>query len=169
MRPILIGYRGSGKTTVGRLLAERLGCGWVDTDAIIEQDAGRTVVELFEDEGEALFRDREGDALREALQMPETIISLGGGAVTFEPSREMLKLSDRPRVYLQCTVEELARRIETDTFKRPALHGTDAASEVATVLEQRLHLYDAVATHTIDVTHHTPEHIVTQIERLLRQ
>src|SRR5262245_35845194 len=77
----LIGYRGSGKSTVGRLLAERVGWTFVDADAVIEERAGKSIRQIFADEGESGFRDREANALSDLCSRTDTVIATGGGVV----------------------------------------------------------------------------------------
>src|SRR5438105_407154 len=110
----LIGYRGSGKTTTGRLLAGRLSLTFVDTDEWIVRQAGKTIKEIFEQSGEQAFRDIETRVVREVCQLDDVVISFGGGALDREENREAVKDAGRKLIYLRCAPAELLRRIRND-------------------------------------------------------
>ena len=93
MNVTLIGYRGSGKSTVARLVAERLGWSWVDADALLEQQAGRTIREIFASEGESGFREREEAIIRELLGRDRCVVAAGGGAVLRPENCEIMRRS----------------------------------------------------------------------------
>src|SRR5215218_8652222 len=114
MSVVLIGYRGSGKTTVGKRLADRLWQPFVDTDELIVRKAGKSIREVFEQEGEPAFRDLEAAVVRDALMLQEHVISLGGGALLREENRAALKASGHKVVYLKCEPAELYKRISAD-------------------------------------------------------
>ena len=150
--PVLIGYRGCGKTTVGRLVADRLGVPLLDTDALAAAAAGRPIAEIFAVGGEAAFRDLEERAVAEALPA-HAVVATGGGAVVREANRRRLAACGRPIVYLRCGAAELARRLAADGGNvRPALTDAgDAAAEVAAVLASREPLYQGAATAVVEV------------------
>src|SRR5687768_8593639 len=100
MSTVLIGYRGSGKTTIGQKLADRLWQELVDTDALIVQRAGQSIRAIFESRGEAAFRTLETDVVRETLKLNDVIISLGGGAVLREENRAAIQASGHKVIYL---------------------------------------------------------------------
>ena len=114
MRIALIGYRGSGKTTAGRKLADRLWQPFVDLDETIVKQAGKSIKEIFEQHGEPHYRDLEAAAFREAIKLPECVISLGGGTLDREANRKLLAESDHRVIYFRCDPEELLRRINLD-------------------------------------------------------
>src|SRR5436305_1450839 len=89
----LVGYRGSGKSTVARLLAERLGWAWVDADDVLEQRAGRPIRAIFADEGEAGFRDRETAVLADLCRLRRHVVATGGGVVLRDNNRDLLRRS----------------------------------------------------------------------------
>jgi len=158
MSVILIGYRGCGKTTVGRRLADRLWTKFVDTDELVLTAAGgKSVREIFDQHGERYFRDLEVAAVRHACQSKEDhVISLGGGAVLREETRQMLMASPFKRLYLRCEPAELLRRIEADpqsAANRPSLteHG-GGLQEITELLKVREPLYRQVMTAELDVT-----------------
>ncbi len=143
-RLILLGPRGSGKSTLGRGLAERLGIDFIDLDTAIVDAAGRSIPELFEAEGEAGFRDRETTALREALQQ-DTVLATGGGVVVRPVNRDLLLQARCPRVLLLADVEVLHVRINGDN-NRPALTDLSGIDEIRHLLAERMPWYEAVAS-----------------------
>lgn len=165
----LIGYRGCGKSTVGQLLASRLGWPCVDSDDVIEQETGLTISQIFATCGESGFREKETDVLHELLKRNQTVVAAGGGAVLSERNRRMMKDAG-PVVWLQASPENLAARIEQDqnsATRRPSLTGKSITDEVRDVLLQRLPCYADAATLTVDVDFGTPEEIAEGIFREL--
>lgn len=120
-RIFLIGYMGSGKTTVGKMLAERLNYSFIDIDRRIEDKTRQTVYQFFEKEGEDTFRLIEHESLKEAAQMKNVVISTGGGVPCFHNNMDII-LTFGTSFYLQWTIEELLLRLEIDGLhKRPLL------------------------------------------------
>src|SRR5258708_12814766 len=117
----LVGFMGAGKTTVGTALAEGLGWRFADLDALIEKREGRTVPEIFEQDGEPRFRELELKALQRALAADSRplVLALGGGAFISEPVRELLRDREVPAVWLDAPAEELFRRCEQPEVIRP--------------------------------------------------
>src|SRR5689334_12533882 len=101
MSAILIGYRGSGKSTIGKRLADSVWKSFVDTDELIVKRTGRTIKEIFETDGEPQFRELEVAAVREALAKPDHVVALGGGAVLREENRKMIRGSGQKVIYLR--------------------------------------------------------------------
>jgi shikimate kinase len=171
MNVVLIGYRGSGKTTIGKRLADRLWQKFVDLDALIVRKAGKSIREIFEQDGEERFREMETDALREALQVPDTVLALGGGAIGREQNRQLLKDADCKVVYLRCEADVLLRRIQQDAGtaqNRPDLTPLGGGiEEVRMKLAEREPLYRDVMDAELDVTNMTPEDAVVYIARLM--
>ena len=165
----LIGYRGSGKTVVGRRLAERLGWDFVDTDERIEAQAGQTIREIFETQGERAFRKLEARVLEDALVGRRCIISAGGGAVLVRGSRKALRTTGIC-IWLTAPADELWRRIAADAHsatRRPELTAQPGLEEIREVLQARLPVYEATADHVIDTTGRSIEGVVEAIlERL---
>jgi shikimate kinase len=162
---ILIGYRGSGKTTVGRRLAERLGWEFVDTDAAIEEKAGRTIREVFETEGEAAFRKIEAVALDRALAGRRRVVSAGGGAVLLHQNRKSMRAAGAC-VWLTAPPAELYRRISGDersSGQRPDLTDRPGVSEIEAVLQARLPVYEAMADHVVDTLGRSVDQVVDAI------
>ena len=164
---ILLGYRGSGKTTVGKRLADRTGGTFTDTDALVVALAGRPIADLFADEGEASFRDRESAAIAAALAGvgDRDVIATGGGIVLRPENRRLMMDSARRRIYLACDPAVLIRRLGRDrTGARPALTALPPADEVRALLAARDPLYREVATRVIDVTSMRLEEVVNAIQ-----
>lgn len=144
----LVGLPGSGKTTVGRQLARRLGLPFVDSDHAIELRLGCSIREFFDREGEAKFRDIEQDVLDELTQSPRSVISTGGGAVLRPANRE--HLHDRSHVvYLKSTPEELFRRLRHDV-SRPLLQVADPLTRMRDLFAVRDPLYRETAHFVLE-------------------
>ena len=148
MNIVLIGYRGTGKSTVGRLLAARLGRTLVSTDAEIVARAKRAIPEIVAQEGWEYFRDLESDICRELASRDQLVIDTGGGAILRPQNVEALKKSGR-LFWLTASVETIAKRIGGDNH-RPSLTGTKSfVDEVADVLRERTPKYQAAADHVV--------------------
>ncbi|GAP34807.1 shikimate kinase I [Piscinibacter sakaiensis] len=138
-----MGLPGSGKTTVGRQLARRLGWGLVDLDAQIEQQIGCSIRDYFAEVGEASFRELEAQALEHALQQPRQIVSTGGGIVLRDDNRRALG-SRSVCLYLRCRPDELFRRLRHDR-QRPLLQVGNPLQKLRELQSQREPLYERVA------------------------
>lgn len=148
---VLIGMMGTGKTTVGRLLAERLGRPLVDSDAMIERQTGRTVREIFEADGEPAFRVLETAALVEALAVPTPlVIAAAGGVVLSAENRAALRAADAVVVWLRAEPAVLAGRVGAADH-RPLLD-RDAELSLRRLLEARAPLYAEVADVVVDAS-----------------
>jgi shikimate kinase len=165
---ILIGYRGSGKTTVGRQAAQRLGYAFVDTDERVVAEAGQSIAAIFEQEGEAGFREREARAIQEATRGSRRVISAGGGAIL--RSDNVTRLRERGFVvWLTASPDVLWRRIERDeatSETRPALSRLAGVEEVRTVLASRLEAYRRAADGVVDASGDDIERIVLSVLNL---
>lgn len=161
----LIGYRGSGKTTVGRLLADLLKREFVDTDARIEIDAGRSILQIFEEEGEESFRDRETSAIERLTDSAPSIVSLGGGAILRPRNRDLLKRSGRV-VWLRAEPRILAERMALDTargVRRPSLTGENPLLEIESVLASREPLYRSLCDWQLETANRSPSELAQDI------
>ncbi len=145
MKVVLIGYRGTGKTSVGTRVADRLGIPFVDTDALVEARAGKPIPAIFASDGEEGFRELEREVCAD-LAAAEGVIATGGGAVLDPANVEALRRGAR-MVLLEGPPEELARRCATGD--RPALTGLPLLDEIRTVLAARRDVYRAAADHCI--------------------
>lgn len=161
----LIGYRGCGKSSVGPLLAARLGCDCVDSDDQVEVAAGKSIAEIFQQDGEAAFRQIETDVLNQLLLRSNLVVAAGGGAILAEINRQRMR-SAGPVVWLKASVATLAARItsdQTSATRRPSLTGRTVESEIADVLNTRIPLYQQAATMTVDADFASPEQLAAQI------
>ena len=145
---VLVGLPGSGKSTVGRQLARRLGLPFSDSDHVIEQRIGCSIRSYFEREGEASFRDLEQQVLQDLAAGPACVLATGGGSVLREANRATLK-SAGAVVYLRSTPEELWRRLRHDT-QRPLLQVTDPQARLRQLFADRDPLYRETADFIIE-------------------
>lgn len=155
-RVVLVGVPGSGKTTVGRILAERLGVGFRDTDQDVEESEGRSVPDIFVEDGEPHFRALERAAVARALDQHDGVLALGGGAVLDEGTRALLV--EQPTVWLQVGASAGAHRVGLDV-PRPVLLG-NVRSRMVALLNERAPLYDSVARVKVDTENRSPEEVV---------
>lgn len=156
---VLVGPMGVGKSTVGALLAERLGHVYRDTDADIVAAEGREIAEIFVDDGEPHFRELERRAVAEALAAHPGVLALGGGAV-LDPSTRAL-LAGHPVVYLSMQVDEAVRRTGLATA-RPLL-AVNPRRQWRELMEARRHLYTEVARAEVPTDHRTPEEVAEAV------
>jgi shikimate kinase len=167
-RIVLIGMMGVGKSQVGAAIASRRGWDLVDTDREVEMRAGRTIEQIWRDDGEELFRELESQALESALAGEGTaVVAAGGGAVLREANRSLL-LSHSPVVWLRATPKTLAARVGKGE-RRPLLHG-DSATLLALLVglsAERGPLYDTVADLVVDVDGLSQDQVVVAVEHAL--
>jgi shikimate kinase len=153
---VLVGFMGSGKSSVGRELSRRFGAPFVDVDERIESATGSPIRDLFAREGEPAFREREKAALRDALSVKGCVIATGGGAFSDEENRVLLR-SYAPVVYLEAAVGTLLERLAGD-LGRPLLRGGDREEVVRELLSRRIPGY-----RTADVTVRTDGRTVEEV------
>lgn len=159
-RPIvLVGAPGSGKSTVGRLLAAELGREFVDVDSVIEERAGKPISEIFVDEGEPAFRATEEATTAELLERPGVVLSLGGGAVLSARTRQAL--AEHHVVWLQVSAGNAAERVGLSSA-RPLLLG-NVRGRLIRLLNQRTPLYAEVATSSVVTDTRTADEVVAVI------
>jgi shikimate kinase len=163
----LVGLRGSGKTTVARLLAGRLGWSWLDADEVLEERAGCSIRAVFAAEGEAGFREREARVLAELAQRSRHVIATGGGVVLREDNRALL---GRGRVvWLTADAETLWSRVRGDgttAERRPALT-VGGREEAAELLRVREPLYRACADLVVSTAGRSPEEVAEDVHAAL--
>ncbi|MDX1948342.1 MAG: shikimate kinase [Pirellulaceae bacterium] len=171
MNLFLIGYRGSGKSTVAARLAEIVGWPWLDADAVLEERAGRTIKQIFADGGEAAFRDLEAAVLADLAAGDRRILALGGGAILREANRRILAQRGFT-VWLRAAPEVLHERIHADPLtgeRRPNLTGMGGLDEIRTLLAQRTPLYEACAQWSVAADTASAEEIAHRIAAALRE
>jgi len=165
MNIVLIGYRGTGKTVVGRALSERLGRFFFDSDDYIEQKAGRTIKDMVAKEGWPFFRAREKEAIRQLSDIEDCVIAPGGGAVMDKDN--VAFLGDKGWfVLLKADIDTMIQRIQGDEAslqQRPDLLGGDIYEETETVLKERIPVYEDVADIFVDTSHLTIDEVVEKI------
>lgn len=158
-RLILIGPMGSGKTTIGSLLAQKLGISFRDTDHLIEEQEGKTVSQIFLDQGEDAFRAIEKRVLREELLTDGTVLSLGGGAPISMDAQSALRAIASHIIFLDISLSTVAPRIGFNR-DRPLLLN-NPRGQWQTLMEARRPIYEAIADATINVDDKSEEEIVT--------
>jgi shikimate kinase len=156
MAVVLVGFMGAGKTTVGHIIAERLGQPFVDSDVLIEQRLGRDIRDIFSTEGEAYFRQLEHVTVTDLVRGPEAVIALGGGAA--EDPRTRAVLRNARVVYLRVSYDEAISRVQSDEF-RPMLHRPDLDE----VYQRRLPVYEDLSVLTIDTDGRRPDAIAMEV------
>ena len=167
MNIVLIGYRGTGKSVVGELLAERLRMQCINMDAEIVKRAGMSIPEIVEKYGWRKFRDMESEEARELAGLDNIVIDTGGGVIERSENIEALK-TNSCIFWLKASVAAIVSRIQGDT-ERPALTaGKTFIEEVTEVLEQRIPKYKSAAQHKIDTDGLTPEQVADRIIKIVQ-
>jgi shikimate kinase len=160
---VLVGFMGAGKTTVGQLLAARLGLPFADADTVIEERAGTQVPQIFAERGEPGFRALEHETIASLLTGSPLVLALGGGAVEHEQTRRLLRAADEV-VYLDISYQGALDRLGDDA-SRPMLQRPDLAE----VYQRRLASYRAAATLTVSTDGRPPEHVCAEIMERSRE
>jgi len=164
---ILIGYMGSGKSTVGRKAARAVEYNFLDTDALIEKEEGMTIAKLFEEKGEPYFREKETETIRNLIAEPKgNIIATGGGLPMKESNAELLKELGTV-IYLKAGTDTLMKRLSGDTA-RPLLKNGDLREKIETMLAIRGPVYEATADLVLQTDNMSFYEIICQIEKLLK-
>ncbi|GII27326.1 shikimate kinase [Planotetraspora mira] len=160
---VLIGPPGSGKSTIGLLLADRLGLSFRDTDADVETVAGKPVSDVFVEDGEARFRELEAVAVQAALEGHDGVVSLGGGAVLHGPTQELL--AGHRVVYLRVGLDQAVKRVGLASA-RPLLV-LNPRSQLRKLMEERRPVYERLAVTTVETDDREPADIVAEIAATL--
>lgn len=175
MNVFLIGYRGTGKTTVAKLIAQKLGTHWIDADVEIERRSGKTIANIFAESGERFFRQLESDLIKDLVQeldnTEKTIVALGGGAVLQSENREALR-GHGTVFWLLASPKTIASRIQLDPASpanRPNLTTTGGIEEIRQLLTKRAPIYEECANHTINTENKTPEQVAAEIVTIIQE
>jgi shikimate kinase len=160
---VLVGPPGAGKTTIGQLVAARRGLPFRDTDRDLEERTGKTISDIFVEEGERSFRELEREAVRAALDEHDGVLALGGGAVLAAETRE--RLAGRCVVFLDVGLTAAVERTGINR-SRPLL-AVNPRGELARMLGERRPLYEQVATTVVATDGHEPDDVADAVERAL--
>lgn len=163
---ILLGPMGSGKTTIGASLASELNCNFADTDQLISQDQGKSINEIFVEDGEAHFRMVEESIVIDALLESEGVLSLGGGAILSDATQQALRQTRGLKVFLDISLSAVAPRVGFNT-ERPLLL-VNPRQKWQELMNVRRPIYESLADFTIDVSNLKVDEIVTQIVKVLQ-
>ena len=160
---MLVGFMGTGKTSIGRRLATQLRMRYVDTDDIVERDSGRCISDIFAEDGEPAFRELESEAVRKVSKLYNYVISTGGGVVLKEAN--MVELRRNGIVFcLTATPEEIYRRVRHQSH-RPLLQTPDPLTKIKSMMEDR-HPYYAKADYMVETTGRSFGEIMAYIKRV---
>ena len=160
---MLVGFMGTGKTSIGRRLATQLRMRYVDTDDIVERDSGRCISDIFAEDGEPAFRELESEAVRKVSKLYNYVISTGGGVVLKEAN--MVELKRNGIVFcLTATPEEIYRRVRHQSH-RPLLQTPDPLTKIKSMMEER-HPYYAKADYMVETTGRSFGEIMAYIKRV---
>ena len=157
---VLTGMMGAGKTSAGKLLAEKLGCVFIDSDLTVEQTEQISISEIFEKFGEDYFREKEFQTIQKILAPEDMVIALGGGAFENENIRKIL-IQNAFVVYLETSPETIYKRIKNDT-SRPLLKNNMTTEKISQIINKRKKNYK-LATHTVITDNKSTEEIVSEI------
>jgi shikimate kinase len=161
----LIGYRGTGKTSVARELAGRLAYDWIDADDVVEELTGKTIAAIFAKEGEAGFREWEAQAVTTLSRKRAMVVALGGGAVLREANRKAIRAAG-PVVWLTASADTILERLASDSTtasRRPNLTVAGGRAEIETLLAIRTPLYRQCATLVVDTEGKTSAEVAEEI------
>lgn len=170
MNIILVGYRCTGKTSVGKKLAEKFRVPFYDTDALIIERIGKTIKEWVEEKGWESFRQEEKAVIRELVSLDSTVIALGGGAVLDPENREIIRRNGLI-LWLAADVQTIGERMSTDPNNRdlrPPLSKGDLETEIQATLTERFPLYEQVSDFCVETKGKSLEAVTEEIFNLIR-
>ena len=166
----LIGYRATGKTTIARLLAERMGWDWIDADVEIERRAGKSIARIFAENGEPAFRDLEAQVIGDLCRRERLVLAAGGGAPLRLESRHAMRAAGKV-VWLTARPETILARMTADATtagRRPNLTDKDPLDEIVQLLRIREPIYRETADYVVETEGKTPETLVEEISNRSR-
>lgn len=166
-RVILMGFMGTGKTTVGKCLAKELSVKFLDTDELIEKEQRKKISEIFAREGEEAFRDMETDMLKKLLECKEEfVLSIGGGTPLRKENRELLSKIGKV-IYLKTTKEEILRRV-SKSKNRPLLQGGAVEERITALMNTRAEIYEEAAGAEVWTDGKTPSEVAKKIIEMMK-
>lgn len=171
MNIYLTGYRATGKSTVAALVARQIEWSFLDTDELVESEAGMSIADIFSSQGEAGFREREYQALCQCARLDAHVVALGGGAVIAEVNREVLQ-GTGSLVWLTASATTILERLEEDpttSSRRPALVAGGGLEEVERLLSERTPVYQESADLVVSTDQRTPVEVAGEIVAWLDQ
>lgn len=178
MKIVLIGYRATGKSTVGRILAAKLEIAFWDTDAIVEKSMGTTIKEIVALHGWDFFRAKEKETIKFLTQKKDCVIATGGGVVLFRENIDLLKQNvDLLKqggviIWLNAPLQDIIERLKKDDQKeatRPQFTSGNIVQETIDIMRQRLPLYESAADYTVDTLGKNAEQVAEEINQYLRK
>jgi shikimate kinase len=158
---------GTGKSSLGRVLSRRLGKNFIETDAIIEKEAGKPVFKIFEEDGEIRFRELEIEVIKQLADQKNQVISCGGGVVLNQINILRLK-QNAVVIWLIASPEEIVRRTRLDAMRRPLLKGVKNEEDIRKLIEFRLPFYERSADLVIDTSGKNLNAIADEIQDRLK-
>jgi shikimate kinase len=176
VKVVLIGYRATGKSTVGRILADRLKIAFWDTDAMIEKSMEMPIKEIVALEGWAGFRAREKEIIKSLIEKEDCVIATGGGVVLFRENIELLKQNvdllkqSGVVIWLNAPLHDIIERLKQDAQNgatRPQFTPGNIVQETIDIMRHRLPLYEREADYTVDTLNKIPEQVVEEIQQYL--
>jgi shikimate kinase len=170
MSLILIGYRATGKTTLAKLLAERLGWDWIDADVEIEHRAGKSIAKIFAEDGEPAFRDMEVQVIADLCRRDRLVLAAGGGAPMRAENRRSIRAGG-PVVWLTARPETILARMNADATtaaRRPSLTGKSPLDEIVELLAVREPIYRETADWVVVTENRTLEELAAEVIKNLK-
>ncbi len=164
----LIGFMGSGKSTVGKVLAKKLGRKFIELDSRIEQNAGKTIPQIFQQDGEIAFREKEIQTVKEIASGKDIVISCGGGVVLNKINIDRLR-EHGVVVYLTASPAAISKRTSRDRLVRPLLNVEDPVARIKELLKFRKPFYERSADMTINTSRLSIEAVVDELIRQLKK
>ncbi|HHT9117601.1 MAG TPA: shikimate kinase [Candidatus Hypogeohydataceae bacterium YC38] len=171
MNIVLIGFRGTGKTAAGRLVAQELGWEFIDADDYLEKKIGKNIKDIFKEGGEGRFRDLEEEVIAELSLMENKIIAAGGGAVLREENVKNMK-KNAVVILLEADADTIYQRLHSDPkskTQRPRLTPMDDYNEILHLLEYRRPYYEKASDHRIETAKLSPKEVAQEILSLFRE